>query len=88
MARKKKVPSDPAVTSLFERRDKLLASAKDDEAKEKIHKSVKGAFKCSKEQDKKCLDKLSDNLKKLGGGKRRRSKSRSKSRSRSRSRKH
>lgn len=87
MARKKKAPSDPTVGDLFARRDKLLASAKDDASKEKIHLSVKGAFKCAKEQDKKCLDKLSDNLKKLGGGKRRKSRSRSRSRSKSRSRK-
>jgi hypothetical protein len=73
-----KKASDPAVEELIARRDKLLAAAETEEKKEEIHMLLKGMYKCAKDKDVSCLDKISEGLKKVGGRPRRRSRSRPK----------
>lgn len=63
-------PHAPIVNELLARRNKLLEKASSEESKEKVHMSVKGLYKCAKEENKKCLDEIDGNLKKLGGKKR------------------
>ncbi len=78
---KPKKENDPFVDSLIARRDKLLETADTEEKKVDIHMQLKGMYKCAKDKDTACLDKISENLKKIGGRPKR---SKSKTRSRSR----
>lgn len=84
-SRAKKPVSDPTIRSLFEIRDKLLASAKSDEEREKIHMTCKGIYGCPKfateAERKKCFDGVRAKLKAVKGGGKKRRKSRKRSKS-------
>jgi len=94
-SRPKKGPKHELGKKIIALRDELIAKADGDAEKiESIHKACTGMYKCDKEVDLDCLNRILSELQKVqGGGKKRRStsskrKSRSRSRSRSRPRAH
>lgn len=85
-SKKSRPVKDETLLEIFQQRDALLAERPADV--EKIGQACKGAFRCAKDKDTACLDKIKANLSaiKKGGGKKRRSRSKTRSKSRSRSR--